>query len=105
MAPHRPRKSAPTEYVTDEKEITYDVEEEELEPDPTFKFALKESPISYPKGYLRALTPMRFRKIIVSSDTLWGKVFHLGIVVLRLRLLNPGLRHKTHDMDIVSCII
>ncbi|GFX21016.1 hypothetical protein TNCV_2044921 [Trichonephila clavipes] len=61
--PHRSRKSAPTEYATDEKDtITYDVEEEELEPDPTFKFALKESPTSYPKGYLRALTPTRFRK-------------------------------------------
>ncbi|GFY04649.1 uncharacterized protein TNCV_419051 [Trichonephila clavipes] len=37
MAPHRPRKSAPIEYATDEEDmITYDVEEEELEPDPTF---------------------------------------------------------------------
>ncbi|GFU75288.1 hypothetical protein TNCV_4755471 [Trichonephila clavipes] len=36
MTPHRPRKSAPTEYATDEEDmITYDVEEEELEPDPT----------------------------------------------------------------------
>ncbi|GFV94598.1 hypothetical protein TNCV_3826651 [Trichonephila clavipes] len=32
MTPHRPRKSAPTEYATDEEDmITYDVEEEELE--------------------------------------------------------------------------
>ncbi|GFS87109.1 hypothetical protein TNCV_1130221 [Trichonephila clavipes] len=63
MTPHRPRKSAPTEYATDEEDmITYDVEEEELEPDPTFKFAFKESPTSYSKGYLRALTPTRFRK-------------------------------------------
>ncbi|GFT50909.1 uncharacterized protein TNCV_1195111, partial [Trichonephila clavipes] len=45
MTPHRPRKSAPTEYATDEEYmITYDVEEEELEPDPSVKFALKESP-------------------------------------------------------------
>ncbi|GFW53339.1 hypothetical protein TNCV_4075601 [Trichonephila clavipes] len=36
MAPHRPRKSAPTEYATDEEDmITYDVEEDELEPDTT----------------------------------------------------------------------
>ncbi|GFV35405.1 uncharacterized protein TNCV_3204371 [Trichonephila clavipes] len=28
MAPHRPRKSAPTEYTTDEEDITYDVEDE-----------------------------------------------------------------------------
>ncbi|GFW52700.1 hypothetical protein TNCV_2392801 [Trichonephila clavipes] len=59
----QPRKSAPKEYATDEEDkITYDVEEEELEPDPTFKFALKESPSSYRKGYLRALTPRCFRK-------------------------------------------
>ncbi|GFY35360.1 probable RNA-directed DNA polymerase from transposon X-element [Trichonephila clavipes] len=49
MTPHRPRKSAPTEYATDEEDmITYDVEEEELETDPTFKFAFKESSSSYP---------------------------------------------------------
>ncbi|GFS95743.1 hypothetical protein TNCV_251271 [Trichonephila clavipes] len=41
MAPHKPRKSAPTEYETDEEDITYDVEEEELDLDPTVKFALK----------------------------------------------------------------
>ncbi|GFV24688.1 uncharacterized protein TNCV_881581 [Trichonephila clavipes] len=63
MAPHKSRKSTPIEYATDEEDmITYDVEEEELEPDPTVKFALKESPTNYPKGYLRVLTPTRFRK-------------------------------------------
>ncbi|GFX69633.1 hypothetical protein TNCV_1770021 [Trichonephila clavipes] len=63
MAPHRPRKSAPIEYATDEEDmITYDVKEEELEPDPTVKFVLKENAINYPKGYLRAFTPTRFRK-------------------------------------------
>ncbi|GFT51001.1 hypothetical protein TNCV_2585971 [Trichonephila clavipes] len=63
MSPHRPRKSAATEYATDEEDmITYDVEEEELEPDHAFKFVLKESSTSYPKRYLRALTPTRFRK-------------------------------------------
>ncbi|GFW01636.1 hypothetical protein TNCV_4085511 [Trichonephila clavipes] len=63
MAPHSPRKSAPIEYATDEEDmITYDVQEEELEPDPTVKFVLKENPINYPKRYLRALTPTRFRK-------------------------------------------
>ncbi|GFW39601.1 hypothetical protein TNCV_3187721 [Trichonephila clavipes] len=50
MAPHRPRKSAPTEYATDEEDmITYDMEEEELEPDPTVKSVLKESSTNYPK--------------------------------------------------------
>ncbi|GFV38034.1 hypothetical protein TNCV_2306291 [Trichonephila clavipes] len=63
MAPHRPRKSAPTEFAIDEENmITYDVEEKKLEPDPTVKFALKEGPTNYTKGYLRALTPSRFRK-------------------------------------------
>ncbi|GFU71329.1 uncharacterized protein TNCV_3783141 [Trichonephila clavipes] len=44
MTPHRPRKSAPIEYAADEEDmLTYDVEEEKLEPVPTFKFAFKES--------------------------------------------------------------
>ncbi|GFS55689.1 putative RNA-directed DNA polymerase from transposon BS [Trichonephila clavipes] len=52
MAPHRPRKAAPIEYATEEEDmIIYDAEEEELQPDPTVKFALKENPINYPKGY------------------------------------------------------
>ncbi|GFX14085.1 hypothetical protein TNCV_612901 [Trichonephila clavipes] len=51
MAPHRSRKSASTEYATDEEDmITYDVEEEELEPDPTDKFTIKEDPLNFPKG-------------------------------------------------------
>ncbi|GFX35014.1 hypothetical protein TNCV_2329541 [Trichonephila clavipes] len=63
MAPHRPRKSAPTEYATYEEDmITYDVEEEEHEPDPTDKFNIKEGPFNFPKGYLCALTPSRYRK-------------------------------------------
>ncbi|GFW27182.1 uncharacterized protein TNCV_94081 [Trichonephila clavipes] len=63
MAPHKPRKSASIEYTTDDEDlIMYDVEEEELEPDPTDKFAITEHPINFPKGYLRALTPTRFRK-------------------------------------------
>ncbi|GFS52530.1 hypothetical protein TNCV_4851761 [Trichonephila clavipes] len=63
MAPHRPRKSAPTEYATDEEDmIAYDVEQEEFEPDPTDKFDIKECPTNFPKGYLRALTPSRYRK-------------------------------------------
>ncbi|GFV38029.1 hypothetical protein TNCV_2306241 [Trichonephila clavipes] len=71
MAPHRPRKSAPTEYATDGKYmINYDVEEEELEPDPTVKFALKEGTTNYPKGYLRALTPTRFRKTLASKRSI-----------------------------------
>ncbi|GFX74070.1 hypothetical protein TNCV_490341 [Trichonephila clavipes] len=39
MAPHRPRKPAPTELTTDDEDITYDVEELELEQDPTYIFA------------------------------------------------------------------
>ncbi|GFX92371.1 RNA-directed DNA polymerase from mobile element jockey [Trichonephila clavipes] len=50
--PHKSRHATPTEITTDEEDmITYDVEEEELEQDP---FIL-------PKGYLRALTPSRYR--------------------------------------------
>ncbi|GFU73690.1 hypothetical protein TNCV_3960101 [Trichonephila clavipes] len=63
MAPHRPRMSAPAEYATDEEDmITYGVVEEELEPDPTDKFTIKEDPLKFPKGYLRALTPSLYRK-------------------------------------------
>ncbi|GFU06111.1 hypothetical protein TNCV_4764501 [Trichonephila clavipes] len=40
MASHRSRKSAPTEYATDEEDmITYDVEDE-LEPNPADKFVM-----------------------------------------------------------------
>ncbi|GFT32888.1 uncharacterized protein TNCV_5039211 [Trichonephila clavipes] len=50
--PHRSRNATPTEITTDDEDmITYDMEEEELEQDP---FIL-------PEGYLRALTPSRYR--------------------------------------------
>ncbi|GFU21467.1 probable RNA-directed DNA polymerase from transposon X-element [Trichonephila clavipes] len=50
--PHRSRNATPTETTTDDEDmITYDVKEEELEQDP---FIL-------PEGYLRALTPSRYR--------------------------------------------
>ncbi|GFX42486.1 hypothetical protein TNCV_1520491 [Trichonephila clavipes] len=62
MAKHKPRKSAPTEYTTDDEDMLMYDEEEELEPDPTVKFVLKECPTNFPKGYLRSLTPTRFRK-------------------------------------------
>ncbi|GFX54073.1 putative RNA-directed DNA polymerase from transposon BS [Trichonephila clavipes] len=62
MAKHKPRKSGPTEYTTDDEDmLMYDVEEE-LESDPTDKFVLKESPSNFPRGYIRSLTPTRFRK-------------------------------------------
>ncbi|GFV10530.1 uncharacterized protein TNCV_2584241 [Trichonephila clavipes] len=57
MAKHQPRKSAPTEYTTDDEDmLMYDVEEE-LESDPTDKIVVKECPTNFPKGYLRSLTP------------------------------------------------
>ncbi|GFX43825.1 hypothetical protein TNCV_4111041 [Trichonephila clavipes] len=63
MAPHKPRKSAPTEYTTDDEDmLMYEGEEEELEPDPTDKFAIKECFINNPDKYIRALTPTRLRK-------------------------------------------
>ncbi|GFX74086.1 hypothetical protein TNCV_490501 [Trichonephila clavipes] len=61
--PHQPRKSAPTEYTTDEEDmIMYDVEEDDLEPNPVDKFAKKEYYRDNPDQYLRAVTPTRFRK-------------------------------------------
>ncbi|GFX39548.1 uncharacterized protein TNCV_2102941 [Trichonephila clavipes] len=60
MTPHKPRKSATIDYTTDDEDlIMYDVQEEELEPD---KFAIKECPQNFPKGYVRALTPTRYSK-------------------------------------------
>ncbi|GFS80372.1 hypothetical protein TNCV_3448061 [Trichonephila clavipes] len=62
MAPHRSRKVATTEITTDDEDmITYDVEEEELEQDPPNKFTIDEDPLNFPKGYLRTLTPSRYR--------------------------------------------
>ncbi|GFS65838.1 hypothetical protein TNCV_390681 [Trichonephila clavipes] len=62
MAKRKPRKSALTEYTTDDEDmLMYDVEEE-LEPDPTDKFVLKECPTNFPKESLCSLTPTRFRK-------------------------------------------
>ncbi|GFS92452.1 uncharacterized protein TNCV_1159431 [Trichonephila clavipes] len=66
MAKHKPRKSAPTEYTTDDEDmLMYDVEGE-LESDPTDNFVLKESPSNFPRGYIRSLTPTRFRKMFVA---------------------------------------
>ncbi|GFV37043.1 uncharacterized protein TNCV_2381901 [Trichonephila clavipes] len=50
MAKHKPKKSGPTEYTTDDEcLIMYDVEEEELELDPTDKFAITEHPTNFSK--------------------------------------------------------
>ncbi|GFV32441.1 uncharacterized protein TNCV_1677271 [Trichonephila clavipes] len=60
--PHRSRNATPTEITTDDEDmITYDVEEGELEQDPLNKFTIDEDPFILPKGYLRALTPSRYR--------------------------------------------
>ncbi|GFU42722.1 uncharacterized protein TNCV_3139211 [Trichonephila clavipes] len=60
--PHRPRKSTPTELTTDEEDmIMYDVQAEELEPNPEDKFAVMECFVNNPSEYMRALTPTRFR--------------------------------------------
>ncbi|GFV57327.1 hypothetical protein TNCV_968881 [Trichonephila clavipes] len=63
MAKHKPRKSAPTEYTTDDEDVLmYDVEKE-LDPDPTDKFVLEKCPTNFPKGYLHSLKlHTRFRK-------------------------------------------
>ncbi|GFT07170.1 uncharacterized protein TNCV_1416551 [Trichonephila clavipes] len=63
MAKHILRKSGPTEYTSDDEDmIMYDVEAEELEPNPEDKFAMKECFINNPNEYMHALTPNRFRK-------------------------------------------
>ncbi|GFX90011.1 hypothetical protein TNCV_887091 [Trichonephila clavipes] len=60
--PHRSRNATPTEITTDDEDmITYDVEEGELEQDPPNKFTIDDDPFILPKGYLRALTPSRYR--------------------------------------------
>ncbi|GFX95943.1 hypothetical protein TNCV_2085231 [Trichonephila clavipes] len=65
MAPYRLRKSAPIEYLTDEEEmITYDVKEDEFEPNPADKYVLTEHRQNNPDKYLHSLTPTRFRKIV-----------------------------------------
>ncbi|GFU61014.1 hypothetical protein TNCV_4436441 [Trichonephila clavipes] len=57
MAPQRPRKSAPTKLTTDgEDMIMYDMQAEELEPNPEDKFAMKECFVNNPSKYMRALT-------------------------------------------------
>ncbi|GFS93935.1 uncharacterized protein TNCV_3409581 [Trichonephila clavipes] len=62
MVPYRPRKSTPTELTTDEEDmIMYDVQAEELEPNPEDKFAVMECFVNNPSEYMRALTPTRFR--------------------------------------------
>ncbi|GFT42950.1 hypothetical protein TNCV_1615181 [Trichonephila clavipes] len=63
MAKHKPRKSTPTEYTTDDEDlIMYDVQEEELETDPTDKFAITEYHQNNPDKYICTLTPTPFRK-------------------------------------------
>ncbi|GFW79898.1 hypothetical protein TNCV_3898991 [Trichonephila clavipes] len=56
MAPHIPRNSAPT-TMTRKDMIMYDVQTEELEPNPEDKFAMKECFANNPSEYMRALTP------------------------------------------------
>ncbi|GFT99293.1 uncharacterized protein TNCV_3161921 [Trichonephila clavipes] len=58
MALHRPRKSTSTKSTTDEDDmIMYDVQAEELEPNPEDKFAVMECFVNNPSEYMRALTP------------------------------------------------
>ncbi|GFS91988.1 uncharacterized protein TNCV_1931551 [Trichonephila clavipes] len=62
MAKRKPRKSGTTELTTDDEDITYDVQAEELEPDPEDKYAMIECFVNNPREYMRVLTPTRFRK-------------------------------------------
>ncbi|GFV64426.1 hypothetical protein TNCV_955841 [Trichonephila clavipes] len=77
MAPHKPRKSASINYTTDDEDlIMYDVEEEE--PDPTDKFAIRECPANFPKIYLHALAPTRYRKVYKTERSNKTGVLTLG---------------------------
>ncbi|GFW63646.1 putative RNA-directed DNA polymerase from transposon X-element [Trichonephila clavipes] len=69
MAPHGPRKSAPTDLTDDEDMIKYDVQVEELEPSPEDKFAMQECFVNNPSEYMRALTLTRFRKSNEQADS------------------------------------
>ncbi|GFW10272.1 hypothetical protein TNCV_4812401 [Trichonephila clavipes] len=65
MAPHKPIKPAPVEYITDEGDmIVYVVEEDEIEKKiPADDFVLPEFFQKSPHEYVRALTPTRYRKM------------------------------------------
>ncbi|GFT42858.1 uncharacterized protein TNCV_2190011 [Trichonephila clavipes] len=79
MAPHRPRKSTPIESTTDEDDmIMYDVQVEELEPNPEDKFAVMECFVNNPSEYMRALTPTRFRNSVTSSSPVPLKTRRVG---------------------------
>ncbi|GFT19140.1 uncharacterized protein TNCV_302761 [Trichonephila clavipes] len=63
MAPHRPRKSAPTELTTDDEDmIMNDVQADELEPNPEDKYAMKECFVNTHSEYMHALPPPRLKK-------------------------------------------
>ncbi|GFU69151.1 uncharacterized protein TNCV_1516851 [Trichonephila clavipes] len=63
MAKHKPRKSGPIEYTTDDEDMMmYDGQAEELEPNPEDKYAMIECFVNNPSEYMRALTLTRFRK-------------------------------------------
>ncbi|GFT64135.1 uncharacterized protein TNCV_1149201 [Trichonephila clavipes] len=93
MAPHKPRKSATIDYTTDDENlIMYDVEEEELEPDPTDKFAITEYHRNNPEKYIRALTPTRFRK------NLFVEVAETRIIAMRVM----GFWHSGGDKVVLD---
>ncbi|GFX95010.1 hypothetical protein TNCV_3046421 [Trichonephila clavipes] len=59
-----------TEYATyDEDMIMYDVEHDELEPNPVDKYVITEYCRNNPDKYLHAVTPTRFRKTRFGSCT------------------------------------
>ncbi|GFW99657.1 hypothetical protein TNCV_3418901 [Trichonephila clavipes] len=102
MAPHRPRKSTPTELTTDEEDmIMYDVQAEELEPNSEDKFAVMECFVNNPSEYMRALTPTRFRNSIgnvstpiIGADFLYN--FRLVPDISKQALLDSETNIKCH---------
>ncbi|GFT22317.1 hypothetical protein TNCV_3273131 [Trichonephila clavipes] len=81
MAPHRPRKAAPTEITTDDEDmIPYDVKEEEHPPN---KFTNKEDPLNFPKGYLRSISSQIFSNSRGRSSAFPGSYSRLPIISQR----------------------
>ncbi|GFX90075.1 uncharacterized protein TNCV_2420591 [Trichonephila clavipes] len=67
MAKH---KSGPTELTTDDEDmIMYDVQAEELEPNPEDKYTIIDCFVNNPSKYMRSLTPTRFRKTTTLHPT------------------------------------
>ncbi|GFU09875.1 transposable element Tcb1 transposase [Trichonephila clavipes] len=99
MDKHKPRKSGPTELTTDDEDmIMYDVQAEELEPNPNNKFAMKECFINNPNEYMRALTPPGSGKVLTRVDSCCFKSkFYRKDLIDELNIFGMSSRHHLDD--------